>query len=106
MTFKKIISAFPFIILFCLLSLLCRELFSANPSELPSALVGKKLPYFSLPDLYNPKKHFTPANLKGHVSLLNVWASWCSACRADHPMMMKIKNGRKYFISYHFKPQL
>jgi len=80
-------NSIPFIILFVLLSLLCREIYSANymPSKDP-------LPAFSLPLLNNPDKSLTQHDLKGHVSLINVWASWCSACKYEHSLLMKIKN--------------
>lgn len=82
----------PFIILFALLGLLCRELFYAKPNELPSALIGETLPDFKLQSLSLPNVTLTPQNLQGKVSLLNVWATWCYACQLEHPMLLKIKN--------------
>jgi len=81
----------PFIILFTLLGLLWRELFYAKPNELPSALIGETLPDFKLENLLLPAATFTPRNLDGKVSLLNVWATWCYACGLEHAMLMKIK---------------
>ena len=54
-----------------------------NPREIPSPLVGKAAPDFSQPQLYDPAKVFSPADLKGRVWLLNFWASWCTPCRAE-----------------------
>ena len=86
--FKHVI---PFFILFALLSLLCRELYSAS-AETPSALIGESLPSFSLSTL-SGNGTLSPDSLpKGQVSLINIWASWCAACRQEHPMMMQIKN--------------
>ena len=81
----------PFIILFILLSVLCRELYSANHETNMPSLTGEPVPVFSLPYINNPQKSFTQQDLRGHVSLINIWASWCSACRYEHPMLMKIK---------------
>src|SRR5688500_10803084 len=81
---------FPFALLFALLIMLYHELFYARPGQLPSALIGTQLPYFDVADLNHPQQRFTAAQLKGRVSLLNVWATWCDACAAEHPMLMKI----------------
>ena len=93
---QKAKNLIPFIILFALIGLLWRELYSAQSFEIPSSLVGDPVPDFQLPYLGDPQKQFTQKDLIGHVSLLNVWASWCSACEDEHAMLMKIKN--KYHI--------
>ncbi|WP_290867106.1 DsbE family thiol:disulfide interchange protein [Aquabacterium sp.] len=60
-----------------------------DPSEaLPSARVGKPVPAFSLPRLSDAEARFSPVELKGQVWLLNVWASWCQACREEHPVLL------------------
>ncbi len=61
-----------------------------NPREVPSPLVGKAAPEFSLPRLHDPRAVFSPRELAGHVWLLNVWASWCSGCREEHPLLMRL----------------
>jgi cytochrome c biogenesis protein CcmG/thiol:disulfide interchange protein DsbE len=62
-----------------------------GPSEaLPSALVGKPAPPISLPRLAEPDQRFSPLELKGQVWLLNVWASWCQACREEHPLLLNL----------------
>ena len=81
----------PFIILFALFGLMWRELFYSTPNELPSALIGEVVPDFHLENLMAPHTFFTPAMLHGQVSLVNVWATWCYACRVEAPMLMKIK---------------
>lgn len=87
---KKIKLIVPFLILFILFGLLWRELFYFKHNELPSALIGKTMPEFQLPDLSSPYKTFSQKELTGRVSLLNVWASWCYACAFEQPMLMKI----------------
>ena len=59
-----------------------------NPREVPSPLVGKPAPAFSLPTLDQPDTMFSPQQLRGQVWLLNVWASWCVACREEHPLLV------------------
>jgi cytochrome c biogenesis protein CcmG/thiol:disulfide interchange protein DsbE len=58
-----------------------------NPREVPSPLVGRPAPKFKLADLHQPDRLFGPADLKGKVWILNVWASWCVSCRAEHPVL-------------------
>jgi len=61
-----------------------------NPREVPSPLVGKPAPAFELPVLAQPEKRFVPADMKGQVWLLNVWASWCVTCREEHPLLVEM----------------
>lgn len=65
-----------------------------NPQELPSALIGKPVPTFDLPPVQGRKLGLSSANLKGEVSLVNVFASWCVACRAEHPLFMQLAAGK------------
>lgn len=58
-----------------------------DPSRVPSPLIDKPVPDFSLPRLHDPDKNFNPAELKGTVWVLNVWASWCVSCRAEHDVL-------------------
>lgn len=57
----------------------------------PSILLKQPLPAFSLPNLLLPNHTVTEKNLRGQVSLLNIWASWCYACQMEAPLLMKIK---------------
>jgi cytochrome c biogenesis protein CcmG/thiol:disulfide interchange protein DsbE len=61
-----------------------------NPREVPSPLINKPAPAFSLPQLHDPEKVFTPAEMKGRVWMLNVWASWCVSCREEHPVLLDL----------------
>ena len=61
-----------------------------DPSKVPSPLVGKPVPQFSLPTLDDPGRSLGPEQLKGQVYLLNVWASWCVACRDEHPLLVRL----------------
>ena len=62
-----------------------------NPREIPSPLIGKPVPTFSLPPVKGRTLGLSSADLKGEVSLVNVFASWCAACRAEHPLLMDLK---------------
>jgi cytochrome c biogenesis protein CcmG/thiol:disulfide interchange protein DsbE len=62
-----------------------------DPREVPSPLIGKAGPAFELPTLADPEVRFTGARFAEHpVSLFNVWASWCVACRQEHPLLMRL----------------
>ncbi len=61
-----------------------------NPREVPSPLVGKPAPAFTLPQLHDQDKTFSPADMAGQVWLLNVWASWCGGCKEEHPVLMRM----------------
>ncbi len=63
-----------------------------DPSLLPSALIGKSVPTFSLPPVLGRTLGLSNNDLNGEVSLVNVFASWCVACRAEHPHLMRLKS--------------
>lgn len=62
-----------------------------DPREIPSALIGEPVPEFSLPPVPRYGPGLSSADLKGEVSLVNVFASWCTACRYEHPLFMRLK---------------
>jgi cytochrome c biogenesis protein CcmG/thiol:disulfide interchange protein DsbE len=61
-----------------------------NPREVPSPLIGKPAPNFTLAQLHQEKATIAPADMKNKVWLLNVWASWCTACRQEHPVLLDL----------------
>ncbi len=65
-----------------------------DPHELPSPLIGKPAPAFQVPQLEQANKTFSPESLKGQVWILNVWASWCVACREEHPMLLQLSKAQ------------
>lgn len=74
-----------------------------DPREVPSPLIGKPVPDFSLPLLTEPGRALSPHDLRGQVWILNVWASWCVACRQEHPVLVDFAKSSKvplYGLNY------
>ncbi|HET6654811.1 MAG TPA: DsbE family thiol:disulfide interchange protein [Gammaproteobacteria bacterium] len=78
----------PLVVLVGLIGIFWRGLHT-DPSRVPSPLIGKAVPDFSLPKLLKPEEAFSDEQLRGQVSLLNVWATWCFECKAEHPVLMQ-----------------
>ncbi len=75
-----------------------------DPREVPSPLIGRPAPAFSLETLADPSRVLTPADLRGKVWLLNVWASWCVACRQEHPLLVEFaRSARVPIIGLDYK---
>lgn len=80
---------FPLIAFFALAGLLGVGL-TLNPKELPSALINKPAPDFTLNLLNENNGTFSPSHYKGKRWILNVWASWCPSCKYEHPIFNEI----------------
>lgn len=78
------------LVLFVVLVVFLAVGLSRDPHEVPSPLIGKPAPSFNLPELADPSKNFSPESMKGKVWVLNVWASWCVACREEHPVLVEL----------------
>jgi cytochrome c biogenesis protein CcmG, thiol:disulfide interchange protein DsbE len=61
-----------------------------DPSLVPSPLIGRSVPEFSLPPVKGRQLGLATADLRGEVSFVNVFASWCVACREEHPLLMQL----------------
>lgn len=79
----------PLVLFFVLVGFLGKGLF-LDPREVPSPLIGKPAPAFEAAVLGDPSKTFSTADMKGKVWLLNTWASWCVACREEHPLLVEM----------------
>lgn len=60
-----------------------------------SPMIGKLSPEFDLPGLLVPEERFSRADLNGQVSLVNVWATWCPSCRAEHDVLMRLAETKR-----------
>lgn len=75
-----------------------------NPREIPSPFIGKAAPAFTLTQLHEPERQFSPQDMQGKVWLLNVWASWCVSCRQEHPVLMEFsKQGVLPILGLNYK---
>ncbi|MEQ8516118.1 MAG: DsbE family thiol:disulfide interchange protein [Chromatocurvus sp.] len=75
--------------LFSVLSLFLLRGLSLDPQELPSALIDRPLPAFSLPAL-TADRTIVPEDVTGEPALFNVWATWCISCRVEHPYLQQL----------------
>src|SRR5215213_4123531 len=65
-----------------------------DPRQVPSPLIDKPAPPFTLAQLHEPDKTLGTNDLKGKVWLLNVWASWCVSCREEHPLLVQLSKAK------------
>ena len=88
---------------FVLLAMVLGVGLQLNPREVPSPFIGKPAPAFQLPRLHQPDQPLATADLRGQVWLLNVWASWCVACRVEHPLLVELSRKQQvpiYGLNY------
>lgn len=77
-----------------------------DPHVVPSPLIGKPMPEFSLITLEEKPKTLTPVQLRGRPTLVNYWASWCAGCQVEHPLLMQIANqGRAQIVGIAYKDE-
>ena len=78
----------------------------AGREALPSPLIGKPAPEFSLPVLHEPGRLVSSQDLRGQPYLLNVWGSWCPACRVEHPVLTRFAETKRLrVIGYNWKDE-
>src|SRR5688572_28319137 len=84
---KKLVSIplalFSVLVVFLLIAL------RPDPRRVPSPLINKASPTFQLPQLHDPAKRFSAADMRGKLWLLNFWGTWCIACREEHPWLIE-----------------
>jgi len=89
---------------FLVLSIFLFKGLDRDPTELPSALVGEAFPVFRLPAL-NDGRLLSEQDLKSQVTLVNVWATWCFACRIEHPMLNQLADQGVAIVGINYKDQ-
>ncbi|TRX54014.1 DsbE family thiol:disulfide interchange protein [Thalassomonas sp. M1454] len=92
---KVIIRLIP-LILFLLLGVLLYRGLSLNPQDMPSALVGKQFPAFTLPNLQNKEQQLSVDDFGKGIKLVNVWATWCPSCKVEHPFLVKLSQDKRF----------
>jgi len=94
--------AIPIVVLLGLLALFAVGL-TRDPREVPSPLIGKASPAFALPGLGGTPPQLANADLKGRPVMVNFFASWCAACRNEHPLLMQLAKDGVEIIGIDYK---
>ena len=110
---RWILAALPLIVFIALAAIFMKQLLvGGNTREIPSVLIGKPAPEINLPQLdglknaEGPVPGFSKSSLVGKVSVVNVWASWCAPCRAEHPYIMELaRDERIQVVGLNYKDQ-
>jgi len=93
---RRLLFLLPVLVFVVLAGLFLVRLGGEDPSRVPSALINKPVPAFTLPPLEGlvaggqPVPGLSSADLKGKVTVVNVWASWCAPCRQEHPLLVDL----------------
>ncbi len=87
---KKLIYLLPLLVFFVIGAYFAVGL-TKDPRELKSVLINEPAPDIDLPPIKGSDRGLKKADLLGHVSLVNIFGSWCIACKLEHPFLMKIK---------------
>lgn len=99
----KRIRLFIPLIIFVFLSALLYWGMSRNPDELPSVLIGKQLPEFTLPTLNNPNAKVARENIIGKPFIMNFWASWCTTCKQEHAFLNELSANGIQIVGVNYK---
>jgi cytochrome c biogenesis protein CcmG, thiol:disulfide interchange protein DsbE len=106
----RILYLVPLFVFAALALLFLVRLYAGDPSQVPSALIGRPVPAFTLEPLPGlsqagqPVPGLSDADLKGRVTVVNVWASWCVPCRQEHPALVELaKNPAVRVVGINYK---
>lgn len=81
--------ALPLVLFLFIVVLLWRGL-GLHPNQIPSPLINQPAPIFQLPLLFKPEQLTSNQDFIGHITLLNIWATWCSSCVEQHPFLLSL----------------
>lgn len=104
---RSLIVAVPLIVFVALAGAFLWGLFN-NDDRLPSTMIGRTVPEFELPPIDGREKGLSSADLRGEVSIVNVWASWCVPCRIEMPLLVGLAEAGTvpiHGINYKDKPE-
>ena len=87
---KRRIKGFIPLIIFLIIAVFLWRGLKIDPRKIPSSLIDKPAPTTQLATVLKPENKLTNADLKGQVSLVNVWATWCVSCREEHPILLEL----------------
>lgn len=99
---KIMILSVPLLIFLLVCIFLFKGLYS-DPRKLDSALIGQTVPEFTLQDIYDENKQYDASIFKGQKMLLNVWATWCPTCYAEHKFLNVLADQGIYIIGMNYK---
>jgi cytochrome c biogenesis protein CcmG/thiol:disulfide interchange protein DsbE len=114
MTTRRLLVFLPLVLFLALAGLFYVRLYAGDPAALPSALIGKPAPEFTLPALEGlqnadgtPVPGLARADLgNGRITIVNVWASWCAPCRQEHPLLLRLSQlGRTRLVGIAYKDE-
>jgi cytochrome c biogenesis protein CcmG, thiol:disulfide interchange protein DsbE len=110
----RLLYLLPLVVFAALALLFLFRLYSDDPSKVPSALIGRPVPAFTLAPLENLTEGgqavpgLSDTDLKGGVTIVNIWASWCAPCRQEHPTLLELAKSpatRVVGINYKDNPE-
>jgi cytochrome c biogenesis protein CcmG/thiol:disulfide interchange protein DsbE len=93
----KIRYLIPLFIFLVIAGILWRSL-SMHPNQIPSPFINKHAPAFQLPSLLGAPAIVTEKELRGHISLVNVWATWCYACALEHDFLLELSKNKDFVL--------
>jgi cytochrome c biogenesis protein CcmG, thiol:disulfide interchange protein DsbE len=109
---RRILLLLPLILFLALAALFLYRLGAGDPSRLPSALIGRPVPPTELPPVVGLERDgkqipgIAPADFRGAVSLVNVWASWCVPCHDEAPLLMQLAEDKRIrIVGINYKDQ-
>ena len=109
---RRLLLLIPLIAFLALFAIFLIGLFSGDPSRIPSALIGQPAPKTALPGVAGldrdgkPVPGIDPADFKGAVTVLNVWASWCVPCHDEAPLLLQLSQDQRLRVRQEFRVAL